>query len=360
MNQAAYLLLEDGTLFHGNSFGAPLPGIAGETVFWTGMTDYQETLSDPALAGKLLVLTHPGVGNVGVNAYDLSAEAPTIHGLIVREASSISSSYRAETSLGEYLARQGIPALTGVDTRSLTIHLREHGPLRGVIGAGEPEALKAALLKDERAPSLPSLDTSREWTEGSGEWARGAVRGSNQGVRIGILDWGARRDLLRLLVDTGASVLRIPASLSADEIRALGTAGLVLPSGSYEAISADGALRETIKSLVGTIPLYAVEAGALILAEALGAKIEALKVGRRGANHTVKQLESGALITTTQNHGHRIVEGSLPSDIRITHVHLHEGDPQCFIDADRKLIGLQYAPDRADEPALGTFFSWLR
>lgn len=362
MNQAAYLLLEDGTIFHGTSFGAPLPGSAGEAVFWTGMTDYQETLSDPALGGKLLVLTHPGVGNVGVNAYDLSGDAPRVRGLIVREASSIASNYRAEGSLEEYLLRHGIPALTGVDTRALTIHLRENGPLRGIIGAGDAEALKARFdeaQNESLSEAIPALESPAEWTEGSGEWARGASA-TKAPIRLGVLDWGARRDLLRLLIDAGVGVLRIPASLSADEIRALELKGLVLPSGSYEAVSANAQVRGTVQALVGQLPIFALETGALILAEALGAKVEPLKVGRRGPNHTVKRLEDGALLTTTQNHGHRIAAGSLPEKLTLTHTHLHEGDPQGFIDGERKLIAIQYAPNGADDPVLKSFLSWLR
>lgn len=250
MNEPAYLLLEDGTLFHGTSFGAPLAGAVGETCFWTGMTDYQETISDPALSGKILVLTHPGVGNVGVNARDLSSDKPRIRALLVREASSLASNYRSEESLGDYLIRHGIPALTDIDTRALTLHIRESGPLRGIVGSGDPKGLESMFQSESAPAELPLLEEPVEWTEGSGEWRRGEDR-SGEGLRIGVLDWGARRELLRLIVDTGASVVRIPMSASEDTIRSLEIDGLILPNGALEPLLKSASLIDGIGALIG-------------------------------------------------------------------------------------------------------------
>lgn len=359
MNEPAYLLLEDGTLFHGTSFGAPLAGAVGETCFWTGMTDYQETISDPALSGKILVLTHPGVGNVGVNARDLSSDKPRIRALIVREASSLASNYRSEESLGDYLIRHGIPALTDIDTRALTLHIRESGPLRGIVGSGDPKGLESMFQSESAPAELPLLEEPVEWTEGSGEWRRGEDR-SGEGLRIGVLDWGARRELLRLIVDTGASVVRIPMSASEDTIRSLEIDGLILPNGALEPLLKSASLIDGIGALIGKKPLLGIESGALILGSALGLQIGPLKTGRRGPNHTVRELDSGALLTTTQNHGHRIESETLPPGLEITHRHLHGGDIQGFRDTEKKLLGIQFSPERTDDPTLRTYYSWLR
>jgi carbamoyl-phosphate synthase small subunit len=322
--ERAFLVLADGTFFEGEPYGAR--GITtGEAVFTTAMTGYQEVLTDPSYTGQLVVMTAPEIGNVGVNAADAESVdgKPHVSGFILRDASPLSSNWRSEQTLDAYLAQHGIVAISGIDTRKLTRHLRDHGSQNGAIGTASVEELRDRAKK---APDMAGLDLVKQvtpkqsysFTEGRGEWRVGDGRAGQTAraarkreYNVVAIDYGVKKNILRCLVDAGCKVTVVPASTSAADILALSPDGVFLSNGPGDP-AAVGYAVENLRGILGKKPVFGICLGHQLLALALGGKTYKLKFGHRGANQPVKDLATGRIEITTQNHGFCVDLASLP------------------------------------------------
>ncbi|MGH2569796.1 MAG: glutamine-hydrolyzing carbamoyl-phosphate synthase small subunit [bacterium] len=346
--EPAVLALENGQLFEGTAFGAT-GRVEGEVVFNTSMTGYQEVLTDPSYWGQIVAMTAPQIGNTGVNAEDPESEHPWLSGFIAREFSRKVSSHRATGSLAAYLESHGVVGLHGVDTRALTRLLREEGCLRGVLVSGEPLAAvtERQLLDAARAvPDISSLDavgavTSRApW-----EWQSGRT-----GPTLAVIDVGLKRNILRSLAERGARVVVFPAGATADEILEIRPAGLFLTNGPGDPRSA-GQVLETIRGLLGKLPIQGICLGHQLLALAAGADTFKLKFGHHGTNHPVLHERTGKIEITSQNHNFAVDEESVVSrGFEITHRSLFDGTVEGMAHKDLRVSSVQYHPEAAPGP----------
>jgi carbamoyl-phosphate synthase small subunit len=359
----AYLVLADGTVFEGEPFGAR--GVTtGEAVFTTTMTGYQEVLTDPSYTGQLVTMTAPEIGNVGVNAEDAESVdgKPHVAGFILRDASPLASNWRSEQTLDAYLAEHGIVAIAGVDTRKLTRHLRDHGSQNAAIGTESPEEL---LRRARSAPDMSGLDLVKnvtpkkayDFAEGRNAWkvdgsfVPGARKEPRQGKphHVVAIDYGVKKNILRCLVDAGCKVTVVPASTTASEILAMSPDGVFLSNGPGDP-AAVGYAVETIKGILGKKPIFGICLGHQLLALALGGKTYKLKFGHRGANQPVKDLATGRIEITTQNHGFCVDLSTLPAGVVSTHVHLNDGTSEGLAAKDLRAFSVQYHPEAAAGP----------
>jgi carbamoyl-phosphate synthase small subunit len=351
-----HLVLADGTAFAGTPYGARGTTV-GEAVFTTTMTGYQEVLTDPSYKGQIVTMTAPEIGNVGVNAADAESVdgRPHVAGFVLRDASPIASSWRSEQTLDAYLAQHAVVAISGVDTRRLTRHLRDQGSQNAAIG---PEPIEELVRRARAAPDMSGLDlvklvTPREpysFGEGRGAWrvGEGAPKGGPVHHVVAI-DYGVKKNILRCLVDSGCKVTVVPATTTAAEILAHAPDGVFLSNGPGDP-AAVGYAVETIKGLVGKKPVFGICLGHQLLALALGGKTYKLKFGHRGANQPVKDLATGRIEITTQNHGFCVDLKSLPKTVESTHVHLNDGTSEGLAAKDLAAFSVQYHPEAAAGP----------
>jgi carbamoyl-phosphate synthase small subunit len=351
--ERAWLVLADGTIFEGTTFGAR--GVTtGEAVFTTTVTGYQEVLTDPSYYGQIVTMTAPEIGNVGTNQDDSEAvvEAPRAAGFVIRDASPVVSNWRAQESLDAYLARHGVVGIADVDTRKLTRHLRDHGSQNAAIGTEGPEAL---VRRARSAPDMNGLDLVQfvspretyEWTQGRGEWSTWPRRAPERHVVV--LDFGVKRNILRCLVDAGCRLTVLPAKARAAEVLALRPDGVFLSNGPGDP-AAVGYAVETIQELIGKKPLFGICLGHQLLARAVGARTYKLKFGHRGANQPVKDLTTGRIEITTQNHGFCVDLATLPPGTRSTHVHLNDATSEGLALDSCAAFSVQYHPEAAAGP----------
>ena len=359
----AILALEDGMTFSGIGFGAPGTAV-GEVVFNTAVTGYQEILTDPSYAGQLVTLTTPHIGNVGVNAADMESDRARAGGLIVRDCPREMSSWRAEQSLPDWLGAQGLVAIAGVDTRALTTRLRDGGAQNGcILVAPEPDP-DEALARARSCPSMMGQDLARpntcpapyEWTDGTWEldaWARGSGAGSQAGAirrHVVCYDFGAKYNILRLLVEAACRVTVVPADFPLSEAMALNPDGFMLSNGPGDPEPCAYAV-ETIRELLErSIPTFGICLGHQLLALAAGAKTIKMKFGHHGANHPVQELASGRVYITSQNHGFAVDEASLPARVEATHRSLFDGSLQGIRITDAPAFGFQGHPEASPGP----------
>jgi carbamoyl-phosphate synthase small subunit len=350
----AWLALADGTVFEGRPFGAR-GATTGEAVFTTTWTGYQEVLTDPSYYGQIVTMTAPEIGNTGINAEDAEAVdgVPRVAGFVVRDASPITSNWRSQESLDAYLARHGIVGITDVDTRRLTRHLRDRGSQNGAIGTTSPEDL---VSRARKAPDMNGLDLVRSvsprepylWTEGRGEWITGpAARAPEHHVVV--IDCGTKSNILRCLTDSGCRLTVVPAASSAADVMALKPDGIFVSNGPGDPAAVASTV-ETLRGLLGKKPLFGICLGHQLLALALGAKTYKLKFGHRGANQPVKDLKTGRIEITTQNHGFCVDLATLPSGARSTHVHLNDGSSEGLSVDELQAFSVQYHPEAAAGP----------
>ncbi|MBX3231633.1 MAG: glutamine-hydrolyzing carbamoyl-phosphate synthase small subunit [Labilithrix sp.] len=353
-SERIHLVLADGAVFPGEPYGARGTTV-GEAVFTTTMTGYQEVLTDPSYKGQIVTMTAPEIGNVGVNALDAESVdgKPHVAGFVLRDASPVASSWRAEQTLDAYLAESGVVAITGVDTRKLTRHLRDHGSQNCAVG---PEPIEALRKKAREAPDMSGSDlvklvTPKEryaFADGRGAW-NVDPKGERKRFRVVAIDYGVKKNILRCLVDTGCDVTVVPASTSAADVLALSPDGVFLSNGPGDPAAVSYAV-ETIKGLLGKKPLFGICLGHQLLALALGGKTYKLKFGHRGANQPVKDLATGRIEITTQNHGFCVDLASLPSSVVSTHVHLNDGTSEGLAAKDLGAFSVQYHPEAAAGP----------
>jgi len=361
-DERAMLALADGTTFIGRALGAR--GVTtGEVVFTTAMSGYQEVLTDPSYAGQIVTMTAPEIGNTGINNEDAEDERPRLAGFIVRESSPVVSSWRANDSLDAYLARYGIVAIEGIDTRALTRHIRDNGAQNGAIGpmpSLADDAVNALVRRAREAPDMNGLDlatgvSTREsypWLEGMGRWhpsAPGAVLAPKRDKKVVAVDFGMKRNILRCLVDVGCDVTVVPAKTSAQDILAHKPDGIFLSNGPGDP-AALGYAVDTIRTLVDQKPVFGICLGHQLLAQALGATTSKLRFGHRGINQPVRDLTTGRIEITTQNHGFVVDEKSLGADVVVTHLHLNDGAVEGIAHRTKPAFSVQYHPEAAAGP----------
>ena len=359
MNPEALLALEDGSLFRGRSIGAE--GIAtGEVVFNTAMTGYQEILTDPSYCRQIVALTHPHVGNTGVNPEDEESRGVFASGLVVRDVPALASSWRSQSSLGAFLERRGVVGIAGIDTRRLTRLLREKGALAGAVVAGSGIDEDAAVAEARAFPGLAGMDLAEvvsveepcEWTAGpwTGEHGFHAPDPDALPWRVVAYDFGVKRNILRTLVARGCRVEVVPARTPARDVLARSPHGVFLSNGPGDPEPCDYAI-ESIRELLGRgVPVFGICLGHQLLALASGAATMKMKFGHHGANHPVEDLESGRILITSQNHGFAVEESSLPANLAVTHRSLFDGTIQGLRRTDVPAFGFQGHPEASPGP----------
>lgn len=359
----AVLALEDGTLFSGTGFGASGASV-GEVVFNTAMSGYQEILTDPSYAGQLVTLTMPHIGNTGVNPEDMESDRVRANGLIVRDCPRRVSSWRAAQSLPAWLEQHGVPAISAIDTRALTIRLRETGAQNGCILVGNDVDPAEALERARSCPPMVGQDLARpnscaepyEWAERSPPIeSRDPVpepRVPDPGSRFHVIvyDFGAKRNILRLLVDAGCRLTVVPADFPLDRALALAPDGVMLSNGPGDPEPCGYAV-ETIGGLIeNKVPTFGICLGHQLLALAAGAKTVKMKFGHHGANHPVQDLASGRVLISSQNHGFAVDEASLPDGVAATHRSLFDGSLQGIRLENAPAFGFQGHPEASPGP----------
>jgi len=353
----AILALEDGTMFSGRGIGAP--GVrVGEVVFNTAMTGYQEILTDPSYAGQLVTLTASHVGNTGVNPQDVESGRIHAAGLIIRHYPRRHSSWRASQPLAEWMAANDVSGIAGIDTRALTILLRDKGALNGCLLAGESvDADRAIELARACAPMSGqdlacTVTTERvhEWDEGSWCLEAGKFRRAESRYHVVCCDYGVKRNILRLLVDAGCRMTVVPARTPLEEILALQPDGVMLSNGPGDPEPCDYAIEAVRGLLEKNVPIFGICLGHQLLALAAGAKTTKMKFGHHGANHPVKDLETGQVLITSQNHGFAVDEASLPGTVIPTHRSLFDGTLQGIRIKDKSAMSFQGHPEASPGP----------
>jgi carbamoyl-phosphate synthase small subunit len=352
----AILALADGFTLEGSSFGAPGEA-SGEVVFNTSMTGYQEILTDPSYVGQMLCMTYPEQGNYGVNHADAESAKPHATGFIVKNFAERPSSFRAEEGIDAYLRTHGIVGICGLDTRKLTRHLRTAGAQMGVIST---EGSAAALV--DRARRLPGMEgqdlasriSTREayvWSERGADVWTDAERSREAKPRFHVVsyDWGLKRAMLRLLAEQGCKITVVPGDTRAADVLALAPDGVFLTNGPGDPAAVTGA-RESVAALLGKVPVFGICLGHQILALAIGGTTSKLKFGHRGANQPVKDLATGKVDITCQNHGFVVDEGSLGKRARMTHQNLNDGTVEGIEVPDALAFGVQYHPESSPGP----------
>jgi carbamoyl-phosphate synthase small subunit len=353
----AALVLADGTVFRGRSIGARASAV-GEVVFNTSITGYQEILTDPSYCRQLVTLTYPHVGNTGVNDEDRESGRIYAEGLIVRDVPRRPSSWRAQGDLGAYLQSNGKPGIAEIDTRKLTRILREKGAQAGCLMAGEVD-LEQALKEATSFPGLAGMDLARvvttdapyEWSEG--RWRLGQGYETSEGARFHVVacDYGIKRNILRMLVDRGARVTVVPAQASARDILRMKPDGVFLSNGPGDPEPCDYAIEAIGEILDATrVPVFGICLGHQLMGLASGAKTMKMKFGHHGANHPVKDLDTGRVVITSQNHGFAVDPASLASNLRPTHISLFDGSLQGLTRTDRPAFCFQGHPEASPGP----------
>ena len=344
-----FLLLEDGTLFHGRLHAASSEPAVAEVVFTTNMSGYQEVFTDPSYRGQIVVMTAPMIGNYGVNAEDTESARPQVSGVIVRELSAAASNWRAGGHLAAYLHGAQIPVLAEIDTRRLTRHLRTVGSLRGVIGAGEQPtaAVRAALAG---CPSMSGLDlASKVSTKANYSWGDASAT-----RHIVAYDYGIKQNILRLFRARGCRLTVVPSSSSAADVLALKPDGVFLSNGPGDPDAVTYA-RSTIKSIAGAgVPIFGICLGHQLVALTFGGRTFKLPYGHRGGNHPVRDLSTGKVLITSQNHGFAVegTEAGIPGapDLEVTHVNLNDGSLEGLRHTRLPVFAVQFHPEAAPGP----------
>ena len=356
----AALVLDDGSIFWGRGLGAQRQSV-GEICFNTGLTGYQEILTDPSYAGQIITFTFPHIGNVGANLEDIETTTPAARGLILRADITTPSSWRATRPLDEWLKAHDMTGIAGIDTRRLTRRLRDHGAARGVIafpGDGQIDTDKLVAAANEW-PGLKGMDLAKEvtcrqtyqWTETAWDLTTGYGQLEKPVRKVVAIDYGAKRNILRMLASHGCAVTVVPATASYDDIMVHEPDGVFLSNGPGDPAATGQYAVPVLEKLIETgKPIFGICLGHQLLALALGGKTEKMHHGHRGGNHPVKDLETGKVEITSQNHGFCVLPDSLPDGVDASHVSLFDGSNEGLRSVDKPLFSVQYHPEASPGP----------
>jgi carbamoyl-phosphate synthase small subunit len=353
----AVLVLADGTTFRGRSVGAKGAAV-GEVVFNTAMTGYQEILTDPSYCRQIVTLTYPHIGNTGVNEEDQESERVYAEGLVIRDLPRVYSNWRAKEGLSDFLKRQKIVGIADLDTRKLTRILREKGAQGGCLAAGDVN-VEEALKKARAFPGLGGMDLAKvvstkkayEWSEGGWELGKGYRKVESPRFHVVAFDFGIKRNILRMLADRSTRVSVVPAQTPAKEVLKMKPDGVFLANGPGDPEPCDYAIEAIGEILDATrIPVFGICLGHQIMGIASGAKTLKMKFGHHGANHPVKDLDTGQVVITSQNHGFAVDPATVPSNLRPTHVSLFDGSLQGLARTDRPAFCFQGHPEASPGP----------
>ncbi len=361
------LVLSDGSVFPGELFGGEpetlRQGVVGEVVFNTAMTGYQEILTDPSYLGQIVVMTYPHIGNYGINREDIESRAAFCSGFIAHEFCSEPSNWRSDESLEGYLRSRNIPGLTGVDTRAITRHLRDKGAMNAFIVSPAPESKKEVDEVLKRLRALPlfgdrdlvaevSTKEAYDWTQAGGSlnaaWNMPVIKAEDSPLVV-VLDLGVKQNMLRSLVTRGCKVKVVPVSTSAEKILNLKPRGVLLSNGPGDPAKVAHA-PETVRNLLGKVPVFGICMGHQILAHAIGAKTFKMKFGHHGANQPVLNLKTGKVMITSQNHGYSIDPETMPSNAKVAQINLNDKSVESIELSDQKAFSVQYHPEACPGP----------
>lgn len=361
-------MLEDGTVFRGTAIGAQGTAV-GEVVFNTSMTGYQEILTDPSYAEQIVTLTYPHIGNTGTNAEDEESGSIVAKGLVIRDLPLLASNFRNQENLSDYLKRHNILGIADIDTRKLTRILREKGAQNGCIIAGDNVASNnvagnnadenSALAQAKAFPGLKGMDLAKvvstkeqfSWVDGSWQLGKGFVSPEKLDFHVVAYDFGAKRNILRMLVDRGCRLTVVPAQTSAADVLALNPDGIFLSNGPGDPAPCDYAITAIKTFLTTDIPVFGICLGHQLLGLASGAKTLKMKFGHHGGNHPVKDFDRNVVMITAQNHGFAIDENNLPANVKITHKSLFDGSIQGIHLTDKPAFSFQGHPEASPGPA---------
>ncbi len=357
MSTPAILALQDGTVFHGTSIGAEGQTI-GEVVFNTAMTGYQEILTDPSYCRQIVTLTYPHIGNTGTNSEDMESSKVHASGLIIRDDTMVTSSWRSERSFAEFLKQGDVVAIAGIDTRRLTRIIRETGAQSGCIMTGNP-AVETAIQHAKKFPGIAGMDLAKfVTTDRAFQWCHGTTFGRKPRVmsrriapyHVVAYDFGVKRNILRLLSDLDCRLTVVPATTAAEDALALSPDGIFLSNGPGDPEPCEYAITAIQSFLNEGIPIFGICLGHQLLALAGGAKTEKMKFGHHGANHPVQDLETGQVLITSQNHGFAVDESTLPDNLEPTHRSLFDGTLQGIAFTDKPAFSFQGHPEASPGP----------
>ena len=341
-SNSAILLLADGRIFEGKSFGYQ-GETTGEVCFNTGMTGYQEILTDPSYCKQIVTMTSPHIGNYGINEEDIESENIQVAGFVIKEETMTPSNWRSTQSLGEYLKKNKIVGIKEIDTRSLTRHIRDKGAMNGIISSNDLN-IQSLEKKLKKSPDMNGLDLAKDVTTqkkykwpGKGEY------------KVAVIDFGIKKNILRLLSDAGCELTVFPASIKAEDVLSFEPDGVFLSNGPGDPLAVTYGI-ETVKKLLGKVPLFGICLGHQILALALGASTFKLKFGHRGINHPVRNNEKNTVEITSQNHGFAVDLDSLPPNVISTHINLNDNTSGGIRCTDIPAFSVQYHPESSPGP----------
>ncbi|MBM4405999.1 MAG: glutamine-hydrolyzing carbamoyl-phosphate synthase small subunit [Chloroflexi bacterium] len=345
MADKAYLILEDGAIFEGTAFGAAVE-VVGEVVFNTSMTGYQEMLTDPSYGGQIVMPTYPLIGNYGINADDFESRRIQVRGFIVREDCEEPSHYQSERTLHEYLLAQGVPGIAGADTRAVTRRLRTRGVMMGMVTRDAPDA---ALKRLQNAPRYGNTDFVKlVTTEAPYAWKE-PPHGEAPPLSITVVDMGVKYNILRNLQSRGCRVRVVPSTTSAEDILSTGPDGVLLSPGPGDPALLGYAI-QSARGIIGKLPIFGICLGHQVLGHAFGGTTFKLKFGHRGGNHPVKDLKTGRVYITAQNHGYAVDGDTAPRGVEITHINLNDGTVEGLRHKDLPVMSIQYHSEAAPGP----------
>ena len=341
-SNSAILLLADGRIFEGRSFGYQGETV-GEVCFNTGMTGYQEILTDPSYCKQIVTMTSPHIGNYGINEEDIESENIQVAGFVIKEETMTPSNWRSTQSLGEYLKKNKIVGIKEIDTRSLTRHIRDKGAMNGIISSNDLD-IQSLDEKLKKFPDMNGLDLAKDvTTQKKYKWP-----GKGQ-YKVAVIDFGIKKNILRLLSDVGCELTVFPASIKAEDILSFEPDGVFLSNGPGDPLAVTYGI-ETVKKLLGKVPLFGICLGHQILALALGASTFKLKFGHRGINHPVRNNEKNTVEITSQNHGFAVDLDSLPPNVISTHINLNDNTSGGIRCTDIPAFSVQYHPESSPGP----------
>tara|TARA_B100000686_G_scaffold295743_1_gene326848 strand:- start:37 stop:1128 length:1092 start_codon:yes stop_codon:yes gene_type:complete len=338
------LLLEDGRWFEGSSFGFQGETI-GEVCFNTGMTGYQEILTDPSYCKQIVIMTAPHIGNYGINSKDIESYSIQVAGFVIKEESLSVSNWRSTITIGEYLKEEKIVGIKGIDTRALASHIRDYGAMNGIISTAS-HSIETLMKKLKSTPNMVGLDLVKKVTcKEKYTWAEHKP----EQLSVAVIDFGIKHNMLRLLKDYGCNITIFPANISASDLIDFCPDGVFLSNGPGDPAAVSYAI-ETVQSLIGKIPIFGICLGHQILALALGAKTFKLKFGHRGLNHPVKNIDTGVIEITSQNHGFAVDLDSLPKNVVSTHINLNDNTSAGLRCDENFAFSVQYHPESSPGP----------